>query len=665
MEPTRQQVLRANLSNSVHFGQPASSFLYEESGLELLAYLQYSINARLPASRFPKDVVAHLENCKQPYKVKLDSVDHKFKLYFDHWRDPRQPLSSYKRIYQFGLKCLPGMRRESIKWVESRAEDLKIFYEPQRRTRVLRSLSCTPARHEAQTPTKTSTTELTNKSVNKRRQRRSRRTVNSSLVPNITRNVGSMRGQVWSLANKRAQSRSISTQAGPSTPQPCGRERVIAVEIMDSEEYHSSVEETVESPNTIFEAPPTPISTERVGGRSMIAENRAGVRMASHRTTQTMCIESTDLTTQLRIQMEFQALQDRSEIDYWRQRFLQEQATSREFEKSVTILSTKLKKVVDTDEDDSELNLLREIDELREDLTACRAMGLCGQRGDFQDTAVVNASEVAADMAIIQRKIRELLWEYEIELDIEVIGTIGHEDFVNLLQGCFGLTRDKERLQECCNVLQGVSLGQLLCSLVSVAIIKWVFEDDIRFLLARGCLVCPSYHTLIAAQNRRLAEKAAFTTHKVACDDESMANLLIPARAASLGRRLRRCILPFLESQHRSGFMLKDSIGRLDRSALALEEIFKLALQIKVRLVFSTDIFMVKFPPPGTPFSKKEMVYGDESDQVAHQQSHIKLSIGLGLIRYPAADRVFHCNRFVQEEPCGLMPEFLAPVVVI
>lgn len=165
--------------------------------------------------------------------------------------------------------------------------------------------------------------------------------------------------------------------------------------------------------------------------------------------------------------------------------------------------------------------------------------------------------------------------------------------------------------------------------------------------------------------DRRLAEKLAFTTHKVASDDESLANLLIPARAAYLGGRLQRCIVQFLELHLRGGLMSEDFVVKWARSALPLEEIFKLALQIKVRLVFSTDIFMCSFFPPATPFSEGKMAHEDGYDQATQQQSHIKLTIGPGLIRYPAADGIFNCNRFVQEEPRGLAPELLARVLVI
>lgn len=500
MDTKRQQGLRANPSSAPCPGPPTDKFLYEKRGLELLAYLQYSISAKLPASRFLRDVVAHIKTCNESYKVQIDYIDLKLKQYFDYWRHPSEPLSVYKKVYQLGLKALPRMRRETMSWVESRAEDLKIFYEPQGRTRVLRSVSRTPAHQDAPTPTKMSATGRSGKKLRKRRQRQSRKATKSPLIPKITRDVSNMKCKNPSACLTREQSLSRSGQAEPSTPQP-SRERAAPMEIMDSEGHCSFLEETIESPSTVIEALLTPISTERRNGRPVIAGNPVKLGTKSGRLSPTQYSEPADLTTQARLHMEFQRSQDRNEIDYWRQRFLQEQANSKGLKNFVTILSVKLNKAGDVDDDDSELKLLRELDELREDLATCRAAGLCYQNDDSQDAMAANASEVAADMAIIQGKIREFLWEYDVGFDIEMLGTTKDDDFINLLQGCLGLARDKELLH-CGNILQGVNLGQLLCSLVSVAIIRWVFEDDIGFLLARGCLVCSSYHALIAAQSK-------------------------------------------------------------------------------------------------------------------------------------------------------------------
>lgn len=119
----------------------------------------------------------------------------------------------------------------------------------------------------------------------------------------------------------------------------------------------------------------------------------------------------------------------------------------------------------------------------------------------------IDASEVARDMNVIQIKIQELLWEYDAPCDTESIGRVGNEDFTSLLRRCLGVAPGCEvDLQQCRNMLRGISLRQIVCSLVSAAIATWVFEDDIKAFFHRGSLVCSTYHSLVAAQSKRADE---------------------------------------------------------------------------------------------------------------------------------------------------------------
>lgn len=143
-----------------------------------------------------------------------------------------------------------------------------------------------------------------------------------------------------------------------------------------------------------------------------------------------------------------------------------------------------------------------------------------------------------------------------------------------------------------------------------------------------------------------------------------MSNFLIPDRALYLARQVQRCIMPFLKLQPRVGSVLEDCTDIWGKSSRSLEEIFKLALQVKVRLLFSTDLFMVIYHSAGELFSETSMAHEHGVNQTS-QPPHIKLTVAPGLRRYAAADGAFSYNRFVREEPRGgLIPERLAPAIV-
>lgn len=181
MEPKRQHSARANTPGVfTGVGELRDKYLYEEKGLELLAYLQYSVDDGAPQSRFLEDVIIHFRTYKT-LSCKADWIDLKLKQFWHHWSDPSKNDSEYKQIYAHGVKALPRMRVESASWVKSRAQDLKILYDNlgRGRGRVLRSVSRTPAFQKTQTPIEASGTGPNSKALRRRRKRRRRRNMDS------------------------------------------------------------------------------------------------------------------------------------------------------------------------------------------------------------------------------------------------------------------------------------------------------------------------------------------------------------------------------------------------------------------------------------------------------------------------------------------------------
>lgn len=149
---------------------------------------------------------------------------------------------------------------------------------------------------------------------------------------------------------------------------------------MDSEGFHSYVEDSLGSPGDIVEAPLTPISPDSIERHLILGRNLFEAETRGGKSSLSTSSDTVVLAAHLPLQFEEQMTQARNEIDYWRQRSLREKAICRRLNDSVRILSAKLNRIEDAENEDSELRLLRELDELREDLAGCRRAGLVAKR---------------------------------------------------------------------------------------------------------------------------------------------------------------------------------------------------------------------------------------------------------------------------------------------
>ena len=118
------------------------AYLYDELGSEILAYLQYAIDERLPSKIIPKALISHLvEN--RPWKITKARVEAKLKYFWQRTGPAGAKDSDFDLIYQRGYKALPQLPQEFIIQVRKRADDLNVFLNRTDRRWRLRSASCT------------------------------------------------------------------------------------------------------------------------------------------------------------------------------------------------------------------------------------------------------------------------------------------------------------------------------------------------------------------------------------------------------------------------------------------------------------------------------------------------------------------------------------------
>ena len=116
-------------------------YFYEESGLEILAYLQYTIDERLPF--VSSKVVSH---CRERFWsiVSVSTVEDKLRLYWDHWHADEYKATDWKKIYRLGIRGLPHLDEDKVKWVKARAGSIKNSLDAKGTPRQLRSASYVP-----------------------------------------------------------------------------------------------------------------------------------------------------------------------------------------------------------------------------------------------------------------------------------------------------------------------------------------------------------------------------------------------------------------------------------------------------------------------------------------------------------------------------------------
>jgi hypothetical protein len=131
---------------------------------------------------------------------------------------------------------------------------------------------------------------------------------------------------------------------------------------------------------------------------------------------------------------------------------------------------------------------------------------------------------------------------------------------------------------------------------------------------------------------------------------------------------MMRALLPLLESQKSSAAnsqnLARDWLGEERR----LLDIFKLAIQIKSRLLISTDLFRCIWPLPEADLNMETMrpePVSEASNKV--QNRRVKFTVLPGLERCTANIRRFTYNRFVKDGQGmdGMIWELFSEAIVV
>lgn len=136
MDQRRSRKQRVDLQ-----GPRVDSFLYDESGFQILAYLERTIMYGMPLTFFAPDVIFYYSEHLQRV-ISVTEIDSKLRLFWSHWHSVDDTPSEWRKIYELGLKGLPKLDEEWKEWVRARAIALKNVAEGAPRR--LRSASVLP-----------------------------------------------------------------------------------------------------------------------------------------------------------------------------------------------------------------------------------------------------------------------------------------------------------------------------------------------------------------------------------------------------------------------------------------------------------------------------------------------------------------------------------------
>ncbi|KIM96888.1 hypothetical protein OIDMADRAFT_20678 [Oidiodendron maius Zn] len=99
------------------------SFLYDQSGLEILAVLQRNVNYNMGEKRFASDVIYHFKEHLMK-AIAHNDIQQKLQFFWSRWHPLDEKESDWKKIYKLGLKGLPRMKEDKKKLVMAKAFSL-------------------------------------------------------------------------------------------------------------------------------------------------------------------------------------------------------------------------------------------------------------------------------------------------------------------------------------------------------------------------------------------------------------------------------------------------------------------------------------------------------------------------------------------------------------
>ncbi|KIW19327.1 hypothetical protein PV08_03621 [Exophiala spinifera] len=622
--PMRCRKPRYDGSGIIKESYHEDEYFYTGSNLEVLAFFEYASYHRLPIkSRVPKLISHFNKHLHLTFSEK--EIEAKLMLFWERGSPAGSARSGWPEIIARGISALRRLPQEKIDRVHKRARELEAVFAHDHNPRGLRRISRpssafrTGAKNQRQDVGSLA-------SVEDRRSRRRRK-----------------RRDPWTMT--RRKNRAVSAPA-PSLDSNESQSE----EIRDSEEPLSTVKESFDC--VLLAKHPRlgdKIEESSQSHQKDDTNPEAAPRPVQHE-PQSQTPDSPDqqsVIAMLRLDLEAQRIEKADEVRLWRDLYLEEQRRRKRLSQDLEVLQAAL----DSGASRKEANLQDKIESLQASLNS----SLLVRRfeapfsWDFQAKNALKISEDFNKIIVILNRVP--LHQYNPAFGIDVTKVARPLELVNLLQRAFGRVGDESVIDSSvAELLRQRGLTEVLLSLVGAAICSWVLEPNAGGLFQENHLIYPKLRGLLTALDSRLASSLEFAAHEEFFDDRPMCNLVVSRRARALSRQLIACVLPLVEDHERLG----EQYAQIRRGWCEKEDdltrIFQLALNAKIRLLLTPDLYRCVFPLPGKEVKDRLMKIGlglVPRHPDPGQKAVTRVSVIPALLRYAAAREDFTYDRFL------------------
>ncbi|KAJ9618788.1 hypothetical protein H2204_012920 [Knufia peltigerae] len=595
-------------------------YFYTGSNLEILAFIQNAFIHKVPVKKRIPKLISHFNDHLQ-LSLSEKQIEEKLKVFRAHGFPSSSRQSDWFEICKKGISALPNLPEDKKYRVLSRARELEAV---QAREHDLRD-----SRRTLQ-PSSASRADAED-----RRHRRGRK-----------------RRDPWTITRKKK--RRIS---GPirhlelTTPVDTLTRRE---ELRDSHDPASSIEESFNRPLLIRPAQSAVHETEEPRHARPNYDTKAEpVPRPAQDASQSQFLTSPDpesVIAMLRLDLEAQRIEKVDETQKWRDLCLKEHRRRRKLRREKQLLQTELiKHGGQPVASQVEADLRDQIEFLKASVAsyACVTRFKATFPGEFQ---AKNAGKIVDDFNKMNEILSRVSARYNAALGIDVTKVAGPSELLRLLERAFGRPGESAIDSAIAELLRYRGLTEVLLSLVGAAICSWVLEPNAEGLFQENQLIYPKLRALLAVQDSRMADSLEFAAHMEFVDDRPICGLVVSQRARVLSRRLIACVRPLVEAHHGFAQQHEATVPEWFEQEDGLTSIFKLALDAKVRLLLTPDLYRCVFPVPGTEVKDKIMRIGLGHGSLNFspgQKPVTGITILPALLKYMAAHEGFTYDRFL------------------
>lgn len=468
MESKRVSKRRYN-SSGIISENLQDAYLFDESRLELLAYLDYGVSQKIPQALIVKDIIRHF--CEErETKLSAGDIDLRLRHFWERWGPAGSKPSEYKKLFDLGSRCLPGLMEDHAKWIHGRL-DILLTQKPRR---LLRGKSQTPnsllSVRSGKRPRQLEgagrhfrTTSAQHTAVPKR-QKQTWRTVSPRTLRYLTCYLLTYDGQdrTW---HRSSQSIMTPTPRSTSFWSP-------EINIPDSQCSQSSQQDMAVSGDTVSVIPFSGVKGWQHEDRATSVDSDIG---------------------EIRAPTE-------AEIDYWQTRCVKAEEECHAEASRRAYLVTQLTGGNQSTMLTQHLQLRERNHALKRDLDTFRA-ALKFNPKNLRDFPLPNLDAVIRDMEAIRTQVRDILRGQNILFLPEAIRLGQKPDLAVLFQRSLGLQENpKSGFIPHNKILRTIKLRLVVRALVSAAICEWVFEVGVKFLFQGNDQVHSRYRALLAIE---------------------------------------------------------------------------------------------------------------------------------------------------------------------